>query len=354
MGAARQGRRLERLEQAALRNTHINQIEKPAVQENLRIKKVNHELAAEHTKHLLAQEKINRANRLRVRTGEVKNNPFAFTPQATGNFVRAHAHAVITDIVLKIPLLFRDGLTNELPHGAPIALQEIVQRRYIHLLAKALGHFNTAAGSNPTRRHNGMEISPVPFRNAAVMQDNAQDVLLELALTENFYRRDTNPFFKYLFGIGRHTARHLATDISHMTKHGGPIDQPAMPEHGHAHQPVIGVADGAVTRIGVGGQKNIARFNPAVIKLGETMHRRAKLSGQQPAVSVGNDRKAIALIADNRRHGGPKQQGVHLLPGGNQAVFNQVERNRINPNASERFGVRLNNRSRHGRCSLLG
>ena len=121
----------------------------------------------------------------------------------------------------------------------------------IDRFAEPLGHFNTAAGGHPTRRHNGMKITPVPLRNATVMQDDPQDFFLEYAFAENFDRRDADPLLKYLFGIGRDAARHLTANIGHMSEHGRPVDQPAVLKHGHAHQPVVGVADGAVTLIGV-------------------------------------------------------------------------------------------------------
>ena len=85
------------------------------------------------------------------------------------------------------------------------------------------------------------------------------------------------------------------------------------------------------------------------------MHGRAKLSGQQFTVPAGNDRKAVALVADDGRHGGPEQQGVHLFPRGHQAVFNQVKRNRIDRNAREggmRLRIGLNNRGWHDRYSF--
>ena len=187
------------------------------------------------------------------------------------------------------------------------------------------------------------------------MQDDPQDFFLEYAFAENFDRRDTNPLLKYLFGIGRDAARHLAANIGHMPEHGRPINQPTVLEHGHAHQPVVGVADGAVTFIGVRGQEDVALLNRSVIPLGKAVYGRAKLSGQQFAVPAGNDRKAVTLVADDGRHGGPKQQGVHLFPRGHQAVFNQVERNRIDRNARQggmRLRMGLNNRGRHGLYSF--
>ena len=83
------------------------------------------------------------------------------------------------------------------------------------------------------------------------MQDDPQDFFLEDAFAENFDRWDADPLLKYLFGIDRYATRHLAANIGHMPEHGRPVDQPAVLEHGHAHQPVVGVADGAITLIGV-------------------------------------------------------------------------------------------------------
>ena len=53
----------------------------------------------------------------------------------------------------------------------------------------------------------GVEVGSVPFRQAAVAQDQLQYFLVQDALAVDFHRRDLHPFLEQLGGIACHTGR---------------------------------------------------------------------------------------------------------------------------------------------------
>ena len=70
-----------------------------------------------------------------------------------------------------------------------------------------------------------------------------------------------------------------------------------------------------------------------------------------PPLPVGDQREAVALLADTRRHGGADQSRVHLDAGVPQRVLDDVERDRVDRDLVERGRRRLKDGGGHQRAS---
>ena len=100
--AAGERRRLLRLEDAAGRNPHFEQVVEAVVEQDLRVEQIDGERAEEHLEHLFVQQEVDRRRRLRIAAVEVEDRLVALAPQRAGDLVRAVAHAVVVDPVLEL------------------------------------------------------------------------------------------------------------------------------------------------------------------------------------------------------------------------------------------------------------
>ena len=86
---------------------------------------------------------------MRVRTGKIEHDLFAFAPHGALNFIRASAHTVIADIIFETDGLFANGHSDERFHRAVVAGQQFLRCRNIDIVAEAGSHFDDAACGDP-------------------------------------------------------------------------------------------------------------------------------------------------------------------------------------------------------------
>ena len=189
------------------------------------------------------------------------------------------------------------------------------------------------------------------MRQAAVVQDHLEQVVLQHAALEDLDRRDRDALLVDRAGVGRQRARHLAADVGHVTEHRRPGDEAAVLEDRHQHQPVVGVADRAVDRVRVGGQEDVALLDRAVVALQEAPDERAELADDHLAVEVGDQRELVVLLADARRHGRAEQHRVHLVAGVAQGALDDVEGDGVDLHLLHRLLVALDDLGGHVRIS---
>ncbi len=280
---------------------------------------------------------------MRVRAFEIKDRGVAFPPQGAGDFVRAHADAIVVDIVLEILFCLGNHLFQDGAHGTLVPLQHFVHGGDKFIDAETFAVLHHAALGHAQGGDNGVEVGAVPLRQTAVPQDKLQNFLVQLALAVDLDGRDLHALLEQLCSIGRQAARHLAADVRHMAEHGAPSDDAAVDIDWHHGQPVIQVADGAVAEIGIVGQKDIAFLNGAVVTSLETMEEGAELSHDHLAVLIGDHGKGVVLFADARRHSGAEQNRVHLIAGIAQGVLDDIQGDRIQIRLPERRRVGLDN-----------
>ena len=223
MGPAGKGGGFARFEQGTFRNTHLNQVIKTVVEHDLGIKDHDHEDAGKHFEHFFVQVEINRSRGLGVGSLKIEYYLVVLPPHGAGDFVRTHAHAVVTHVIFEINLVFGDSIYYELCHGAVISVQQLIHGRTKHIITKTRSHFYTAFRRRPAGGDNRVKIAAVPVWKAAVMEDQVEYVLLQYIFFEYLDRWYNNAFFIDLPGVGRKAARHLAAYIRHMSEHGCPV-----------------------------------------------------------------------------------------------------------------------------------
>ena len=352
MRAARKRRRPDGLQQGTLWDPHLQQVIEAVVEEDLRIEHHDHEHPNEHLEHLFVEIEVDRTNGLRIGAREVPDLFFALAPHRTGDLVRAHAHAVVANVVLEVLLLLGDVGHDEVAHRALVAVQHQFERRVVDVVAEALHQVEHALFRQPAGGDDGVEVAAVPVRQPAVAQDEIQNVFLQDALLVDPGGRNLNAFLEYLLGVRGQAARHLAADVGHMTEHRHPTDQAMVLEDGQQHQPVGKVADGCRATVGVIGEDDVAFLDGAVIGFFEAMNERAKLTDDHLAVAVGDHREFVILFAYSRRHGGAVQNGVHLDPRRSERTLDEIEGDRIDFYLFELLLVGFNDIGWHFRSPL--
>ena len=85
-----------------------------------------------------------------------------------------------------------------------------------------------------------------------------------------------------------------------MTKHGGISNQAAVFENRSQQQPIVDVANGAITGIGVGGEEQVSLFDGAVIGFLEAMNKATELADHHLALEISNHREHVILLPDTR------------------------------------------------------
>ena len=330
MGPGRERRGLQRLEQCSRRDPHVDMVVEAVVEHDLRIEHVDHVDADEHLEHFFVEEEVDRALGLRIGAVEIEDQHVAVAPHLAGHLVGAHAEPVVADVVLEIEgLVLADGVADQVQHGAPVALQQLVHRRDHGIDAEAVAELVDALLGEPDGGNQRVEVAPVPLRHAALVQDHLEDVFLQHVVLVDLDHRDDDAFLVDLVGIGRQAPRHLAADVGHVAEHRGVGDEPTVAIDRAQDQPVRRVADGAGAAVGIGGEEDVPLLDRAVILALEAVDEGAELADDHLAVGVGDHRELVVLLADSRRHGGAVEHGVHLVAGAAQRALDDVESDRI-------------------------
>jgi hypothetical protein len=139
-----------------------------------------------------------------------------------------------------------------------------------------------------------------------------------------------------------------------VAEHRRPGDDAAVLVDRHQHQPVVQVADGAVHRVRVVGEEDVALLHRAVVALHEAPDERAELTDDHLAVEVGDHRELVVLLADAGRHRGAEQHGVHLVAGVAQGALDDVDGDGIDLHLLHRLLVALDDLGRHVCISGIG
>ena len=197
----------QRLQDRARRDVDVDQVVETVVEQDLRVEDVDEEGPEEHLEHLFVQEKVHRADRLRVGAREIEIDLIALSPQRAGDLVGAHPHAVVVDEVLEIDLGLGDDDLQDFGHGPLVAVQHFFHRGDEVVDAEAARGFVHAPFGQPQGRDDAVEVGLVPFRHPAVAQDDVQHLLVQFALAIDLDRRDLHPFLEDLGGVGGQRAR---------------------------------------------------------------------------------------------------------------------------------------------------
>ena len=298
MGATRQGCGEFRFEQRSFGDPHVDQIVETVVEQYLRIEHHDHVDAEEHLEHVLVQVEIDRSLALRVGAGEVEHHLLALAPHGAFDLVRAIADAVVADIILETDRFLTDRHGNQLLHRAMVACQQFLRGGDIDIVAEPLGHLHHAACRNPAGGDQRVEIGLAPVGLARLMHDELHQILVIFALFPDFDRRDAHAFLEDRARRDRHRSDNAATDVALMPEHRGIGDQPPVLEHRQQHQPVVGMRNRPLDRIGIGEEDHVPIFQRALIAVEEATDEAAELADDHPSLMVGDQRKGIALFAD--------------------------------------------------------
>ena len=266
---------------------------------------------------------------MRIGAVEVENDPVAFPPHGAFDPERPRALAVIAHIIFEADLLLADHGGDEMLHGAMIALQKPVHAGVEDCLAEAVTDFVDAQRADAARRDDGAQISAVPFRHAAVMHGDVENVLLQFALAVELDRRQAQALLENRPGVVRQGARHLAAHVGHVAEHRRPGDQMPLAEDRRNDELVVGVADRALATVRVVQENDVAVLDLAFIIAQKTVDERAELADDHLAVAIGDERKGVALLANAGRQGRAEQGRVHFNARVSQGVFYDVEGHRI-------------------------
>ena len=348
VGSRGERRRLQRLQQRARRNPHIDVIVEAVVEHDLRVEDVDHVNADEHLEHFFVEEEVDRAFRLRIGAFEIEDQDVAVAPHVAGHLVGAHAEAVVADVVLEVErLVLADGVADQVQHRAAIALQQLAHRADQGVDSETIAKLMNALLGEAHSGDQRVEVAPVPLRHPALMQDHPEHVFLQLVVLVDLDDGDDDAFLVDLVGVGGEAARHLAADIRHVAEHRGVGDEPAVAVNRAQDQPVRRVADRAGAAVGIGGEEDVPFLDRAVVFALEAVDERAELPDHHLALGVGDHRELVVLLADSRRHGGAVEHGVHLVAGAAQRALDDIESDRVDVDRLERCVVGLDDSDWH-------
>ncbi len=129
--------------------------------------------------------------------------------QLTADRNRTRAVTIIIELILKNIAAIGDG-GQHLPHQAFSVFKQRKAIAFRFCQAVAVHHFPQTPLTNPIGGNLGVEV-PFPFhRSAHIGQQHRQQVAVELAGTDNFDRRNTQPFLKDFRGQRQGTGAHAA------------------------------------------------------------------------------------------------------------------------------------------------
>jgi hypothetical protein len=280
-----------RLQQCALGNTHVHQVVKTVIEGDVRVHHVDREGAEEHLEHILIEEEVHGALRLRVGAIEIENRLATLAPQRALDAIRPHAHAVIAEIVLKLPRLLGDDHLDDVLHGVVVALQHNVHGAVQDLVAKTLGKLPHAFRGGVAGRNQRIQIEAVPLRRTHVVQDEFENVLLQLALLVQLGRRDADTFLEDRRRLDGDGAGYHAAVVRHVTEHRRPGDVASILEDRHQHNPVRQVRHRRIAHIGVVGEDDVSLLELVVVGGHKRPDEGTELPHDHLAVAVGDHGK---------------------------------------------------------------
>ena len=178
-----------------------------------------------------------------------------------------------------------------------------------------------------------LDVADALVGDADVGQDDRQDLLVHLALLEEFHRRQAQSFLLDLRRAGREAARHHAADVGPVAGVGEPGEHLALVEE-RLHEPHVHQMRAA--EIGIVDDEDVARIDLAgIVALhaldhrpgrelhGADEHRQAELAlGDQRAVGGVIDAVGtVHALRDHRREGRAHEGEIHLVADLDQAVL---------------------------------
>jgi hypothetical protein len=222
-------------------------------------------------------------------------------------------------------------LHDQIAHRAIGAFEQRVAGLLVGFAAEAVADLDHALLAGAAAGNDRHEIAVVHLRRARIVHDQVERRLVELAALVELDRRNADAFAEDRSRVGRHAAGHGAADVHHVAEHRGEADQLAFVKHRHQHHEVVEVADRAGASVRVVLQDDVARLELEAALLEHVRNIRAELPDDHPPLGVADHRKFVVLFADHRRHRRAEQHRIHFVARVAQRVFNQIERDGIEP-----------------------
>ena len=282
----------------------------------------------------VGQRRIDRADALRVRAGEVDGHLLAFDDNLHGELDGLFAETVGIDEVGHRVLAVGDrldaaaadaiGVGDQLAHGDLDRLQAVAGDPAAELL---LGDLQ--------RSHVGLNIAFDVFRAAGVVLDQRQQVLVHLVFVEKLERRDAQPFAGDMRAEGLPACRAAAEVL------------PVPPAHGEAEQLVVAEdrhREGGVGNVRPALERVVQDHHVAGAKcllavfldrfLGGEVHRRhvdgaARRLGDEADVRVVDGVGVVENVAQDRRERGLLEHLAHTLAAEIEVAAQDLECHRI-------------------------
>ena len=320
---------MARPQQAPLRHHDVQQRIEAVVEEDLGV--VDHDQVDpdEHLEHALGEVEVDRAEGLRVGARPVEPGVVSLTPDRQLHLVRAVAEPVVVDPVLEGLRLLRDGEPDQRLHRRVRAVEQRLQRGQVDVLAEALAQLDHALLARAAAGDDGEQVGPVHLRQADVVEDQPQHVLLHHAALEQLDRRDDQAFLVDRRRARRERAGQPPARVHLMAELARPADDLVLEEDRHEHEPVVGVRDRRRALVRVAGEDHVARVDAAIPVAHHLRDVGAELADHHPALRVGQHRELVVLLADHRAHGGAEEHRVHLEARVAERVLDDVERDRV-------------------------
>ena len=269
------------------------------------------------------------SERLRVGTRPVEEGVLALAPDRQLHLVRAVAEAVVVHVVDERLRFLRDRDRDEELHGVVGAIEQRLQGGEVGLLAEALAQLDHAPLSGAAPGNDCEQVGPVHLRQADVVEDEPQHILLHLAALDDLQRRDDDPLFEDRPRTGRQRAGQRAAGIHLMPELRRPAHELVVVEDRHEHEPVVRVGDRRRALERVGREDHVARVHAPVPLLHHLVDVGAELAHDHAAPRVGEHRELVVLLADHRAHRGPEQHRVHFVSRVLEGALDDVQRDRV-------------------------
>ncbi len=213
MGAAAERRREAGTQQAPLRHDDVEQGVEAVVEEDLGI--VDHDQVDpdEHLEHALGEVEVDRSEGLRIGARPVEEGVVALPPDGQLHLERPVAEAVVVDVVLEALRHLGDGDLDQRAHRLVGAVEELLERREVHVLAEAVAQLHHPLLAGPAARDDREQVGPVHLGQPHVVEDQAQNVLLHLAPLDDLERRDDQALLEDRLGARRQRAGQRAAAV---------------------------------------------------------------------------------------------------------------------------------------------
>ena len=329
MGAAAEGGREARVEEASLRHHHVEQRVEAVVEEDLGV--VDHDQVDpdEHLEHALGEVEVDRAEGLRIGARPVEEGVVALAPDRQLHLERAVAEAVVVDVVDERLRLLRDRDGDQEAHRLVRAVEQGLERCEVDVLAESVAEFDHAPLAGTAARDDREQVGAVHLRQPDVVEDEPEDVLLGHAALDDLDRRDDDPLFEDRLRTRRQRAGERASGVHLVAELRRPADELVVVEDRHEHEPVVRVRDRRRALERIGREDHVARVDAPVPLGHHLVDVRAELTDDHAAPWVGDHRELVVLLADDRAHRRAEEHGVHLETGVLERPFDDVERDRV-------------------------